>query len=105
MTSLIFAGLHFQQWPAPIALFPLSLMLGYVYQRTGSLFASMAMHATFNGVSMVIALLALWSGVPLGPEPEEPPVLKPAPALIEAVDVNPKDFWISRGNCPWRRPV
>jgi membrane protease YdiL (CAAX protease family) len=77
LTSVVFAGLHYQQWPAPIALFPLSLMLGYLYQRTGSLFASMAMHATFNGINMTFLLLALWAGAPLGKPPEKAPVIDP----------------------------
>jgi len=77
LTSLVFAGLHFQQWPAPIALFPLSLMLGYLYQRTGSLFASMAMHATFNGINMAFLFLALWAGAPVGSPPEKAPIVDP----------------------------
>ena len=32
VTSLIFAAVHGPQWPAPIALFILSVVIGYVYQ-------------------------------------------------------------------------
>ena len=39
------------QWPAPIALFVLALVIGTVYYRTGSLIAAIFMHATFNGIS------------------------------------------------------
>jgi membrane protease YdiL (CAAX protease family) len=58
-TSIIFAAMHLPQWPAPLAIFLLSMALGTVYQRTGSLLASVAMHATFNGINtMVLFLLA-----------------------------------------------
>jgi membrane protease YdiL (CAAX protease family) len=56
-TSLFFAALHAPQWPAPIAIFILSMALGTLYQRTGSLLAAMAMHGTFNGYSTMVLLL------------------------------------------------
>jgi membrane protease YdiL (CAAX protease family) len=59
MTSLIFAALHFDQWPAPIALFLLSVVIGYVYERTGSLIAAICMHAAFNGLSTFLLLSSL----------------------------------------------
>ncbi len=59
ITSLIFAALHFDQWPAPIALFLLSVVIGYVYERTGSLIAAMCMHAAFNGLSTFLLLSPL----------------------------------------------
>src|SRR5439155_13762243 len=33
-TSLLFAAMHAAQWPAPIAIFVLSVALGALYQRT-----------------------------------------------------------------------
>jgi membrane protease YdiL (CAAX protease family) len=39
-------------------IFGLGLALAFVYQRTGSLLASMALHAGFNGISLTLALLA-----------------------------------------------
>src|SRR5262249_29873960 len=51
LTSLLFAAVHVPQWPAPIGLFLLSIALGAVYERTGSLIAVITMHATFNGFS------------------------------------------------------
>lgn len=57
-SSIIFAGLHLPQWPAPIPIMILSLALGYLYRRTGSLLAPIALHAMFNGNSMIIAALA-----------------------------------------------
>src|SRR5262249_2633650 len=56
VTSAIFAAMHGPQWPAPIALFVLSFVIGYVYQRTGSLIAAICMHATFNGFSTLLLL-------------------------------------------------
>jgi membrane protease YdiL (CAAX protease family) len=50
--------MHLPQWPAPIAIFLLSIALGTVYQRTGSLLASITMHATFNGINTLLLLLA-----------------------------------------------
>jgi Type II CAAX prenyl endopeptidase Rce1-like len=58
LTSIIFAVMHLPQWPAPIAILLLSLALGTVYQRTGSLLASITMHATFNGFNTLLLLLA-----------------------------------------------
>jgi membrane protease YdiL (CAAX protease family) len=58
LTSLFFAAMHLPQWPAPIAIFPLSMALGIVYQRSSSLLAAITMHATFNGISTLLLLLA-----------------------------------------------
>jgi membrane protease YdiL (CAAX protease family) len=57
-TSILFAAMHLPQWPAPIAIFLLSMALGTVYQRTGSLLAAITMHATFNGINTILLLLA-----------------------------------------------
>jgi membrane protease YdiL (CAAX protease family) len=51
LTSLLFASVHAGQWPAPIALFVLAVVIGTIYYRTGSLIAAISMHATFNGLS------------------------------------------------------
>ena len=51
ITSTIFAGIHVGQWPAPVAIFFLSLGLGFLYQRTGSLIGPFVLHAMFNGIS------------------------------------------------------
>ena len=68
LTSLVFAFVHAPQWPAPIPLFVLALVIGKVYQRTGSLIAAVFMHATFNGLSMILLFLALVSGVKVEPD-------------------------------------
>ena len=57
LTSFFFAAMHLPQWPAPIAILLLSMALGTVYQRTGSLLAAVTMHATFNGVNTLLLLL------------------------------------------------
>ena len=60
ITSVLFAAVHVPQWPAPIAIFGLSVALGLLYQRTGSLVPSITLHAVFNGVATV----ALFTSVP-----------------------------------------
>jgi membrane protease YdiL (CAAX protease family) len=62
LTSAFFALVHLPQWPAPLAIFVLSMGLGTVYQRTGSLVASFTMHALFNGFSTFILFAAVLSG-------------------------------------------
>lgn len=59
LTSLLFAGIHWQQWPAPLALLLLSLALGWIYQRTGSLIAPITMHASFNAISTLVLFSTL----------------------------------------------
>jgi membrane protease YdiL (CAAX protease family) len=68
ITSALFAAVHLPQWPAPIAIFFLSVGLGLVYQRTGSLFASFLMHALFNGFSTLILFQAVLIGHPTDPK-------------------------------------
>jgi len=62
MTSLCFAAVHAAQWPAPIPLFVLALIIGSVYYRTGSLIAAILMHATFNGFSTLAMFVAILGG-------------------------------------------
>ncbi len=64
ITSALFAVVHYSQWPAPIAIFFLSLVLGVLYQRTGSLLASIVMHALFNGFSTLLLYQAVLNGAP-----------------------------------------
>lgn len=51
LTSLVFALIH-PLWTAPL-IFLLSLALGYAYERTGSLWVPIVMHAMFNISSTV----------------------------------------------------
>ena len=75
--SLVFAALHGAVWPTPVPIFFLSLGLGFLYQRTGSLIPSVAMHMTFNGVSTLLMFLTL-GGKPA--EKVDPKAMKPIPA-------------------------
>ena len=94
VTSLLFAALHWQQWPAPIPLFVLSLALGALYERTGGLVAPFVLHATFNGLSTTLMYLALLAGgkapAPVPPSPPKPPAVAPPGRLSETA--------------PWRGP-
>ncbi|HEX3659268.1 MAG TPA: CPBP family intramembrane glutamic endopeptidase [Pirellulales bacterium] len=56
LSSAIFALLHFGHGPAPIPLFLLALVLGFLYQRTHRIWASVTLHFLFN----LSSLLALW---------------------------------------------
>jgi membrane protease YdiL (CAAX protease family) len=55
VTSLVFIVFHAnpEHW---LALFALSLCLGYTYEKSGSLFRSIFVHALFNGMSVLAAL-------------------------------------------------
>ncbi len=57
VTSLIFALMHASQGPAPVALFVLSLGIGYLYQRTGSLLACIVMHMLLNFFTLTLIAL------------------------------------------------
>ena len=86
LTSAFFALIHFPQMPAPLALFPLSLVLGMVYERTGSLVPSIVLHALFNGFNTTMLLFALLMGLP-GKE-AVPPVQKTVVELEKSVETH-----------------
>ncbi len=52
LTSILFATVHenYAHWPA---LFVLSLAIGYAYEKSGSLWQALFMHAMFNGMSVM----------------------------------------------------
>lgn len=54
LAAVIFCAAH--QWPDCIPLFPLALILGYVYHRRRSYPAVVFLHALFNGVNLLMAL-------------------------------------------------
>lgn len=57
LTSCLFSSLHATQWPAPLAIFVLSLAMGWLYQRTASLVGVCALHILFNSSSTLIVYL------------------------------------------------
>ena len=56
ISSALFALVH-GSWVVMPAIFALGVVLGYVYERTDGLWASMAFHATFNAVNIAFLLL------------------------------------------------
>lgn len=52
-TSLFFATIHQNAWPAPVPLFVLALGLGWLARRTQSLIGPIVLHALFNGIGCV----------------------------------------------------
>ena len=51
-SSMLFAAIH-SNWPAPLALFPMGLVLGWLYHRTQSLIGPVTFHALFNLTTFV----------------------------------------------------
>jgi membrane protease YdiL (CAAX protease family) len=84
LLSILFASMHAPQWPAPIPLFCLSLVLGWLVLKTGSLVPAIVLHAGFNGFSTVVTLLATLGGAVPGGSKEVQPraVPTPAPAVL-----------------------
>lgn len=72
LTSALFAMLHFEQMPAPFAIFALSLMLGRLYDSARGLLPAIVLHSLFNGFNTTLMLLALRF-------PPSPPPPKPVP--------------------------
>lgn len=81
-TSLLFAVVHGPQWPAPLGLFVLALVIGTVFYRTGSLIAAILIHATFNGISTIMLI----GGVLVAQihESKKPPLPPVQPAAVHA---------------------
>lgn len=58
LSSLAFAAMHFAPGrPDYLPLFPLALILGYVYYRLHSYWAVATLHALFNATTFVLSLL------------------------------------------------
>lgn len=62
ITSVLFGLAHWSQGPAPISLFVLSLGIGYLYQRTGSLVACIVVHMLLNAITMALFSIDLILG-------------------------------------------
>ena len=87
VVSVLFAGLHYSVWPTPVPIFFLSLVLGLLYQRTGSLVGPIALHMTFNGISTILMFLTIGlspteKANPSGPPPTPIPIPAPVPKPI-----------------------
>lgn len=61
VSSVIFAGIHISvtQWQTLPALFVLGGMLGWMYEKTGSLWPCIILHACFNALNVGIVLLVM----------------------------------------------
>ena len=57
-TSAAFAAIHFSTPQHMPALFALSLVLGYNYERTGRLVSAISIHMLFNAISITETLMA-----------------------------------------------
>lgn len=58
VSSLIFAAVH--GFPDMVALLPLALILGWIYQTTRSYVAIVTTHAAFNAFNLGVVLLQTW---------------------------------------------
>ncbi len=61
VTSAVFSVIHYNavEPPALAALFVLAIAFGWLYERTGSLWPGILVHALFNAFNLAIALLLL----------------------------------------------
>jgi membrane protease YdiL (CAAX protease family) len=73
-TSFLFAIMHYSQGPAPIPLFFFSLVLGYLYERTGRIAVPILTHALLNLTTTVVLAYSI-----LQPQPAVAPAPKVAP--------------------------
>jgi len=55
-SSALFACVHANMWHWP-ALFVLAMCMGYAYEKSGSLFRPIFIHAIFNATSVIVVLL------------------------------------------------
>ena len=65
LSSGLFAAMHFGQGLAPVSLFFLALVLGYVYQRTHRLWPSLIVHILLNAGSIIVLWLSVSNGLPI----------------------------------------
>jgi hypothetical protein len=55
-TAVLFSAVH--DWPDALSLFPLALILGYVYHRSNSYWAVVVLHLLFNATNLAVASFA-----------------------------------------------
>jgi len=65
LSAVLFSGVHRIVWLIP-ALAVIGVILALVYEKSGSLWPAIVVHALFNSVGVVLVYLALAQGVPLG---------------------------------------
>jgi membrane protease YdiL (CAAX protease family) len=63
-SAVVFAVIHFSLLSL-VPIFLLGLWLAWLYERTRSLLASIVLHATFNGISVALALLVRYDVIQL----------------------------------------
>ena len=56
ISAAVFSAVH--GFPDALGLFPLALILGYLYWRTGSYLTIVTTHAAFNGVTVLLTVLS-----------------------------------------------
>ena len=56
ISSLLFSAVH--GFPDALGLFPLALILGFLYWRTGSYLSIITTHAVFNGVTLILTIMS-----------------------------------------------
>jgi hypothetical protein len=64
ISTLFFTALHFSV-DAFIPIFVLGLFLAWVYEKTGSLYPGILLHAANNGIALIVLALAQAFGIPL----------------------------------------
>jgi membrane protease YdiL (CAAX protease family) len=84
ISGLIFALIHFGPL-AILVIFPMGMVLAYVYEKTGSLWVTICMHATNNGLAFALALAFPQSGEP----PKEPGTVAGPPAKPAVISIAP----------------
>lgn len=62
ISSLLFGLAHYGQGPAPITLFFFGMVLGYLYNRTGSITSCIILHMMLNGFTMFWFTLQIFFG-------------------------------------------
>jgi hypothetical protein len=55
--AVLFAAIHSNVWPSPIALFFLGLGLAWLALRTQSIIPSIVVHILFNGIAVVYTIM------------------------------------------------
>lgn len=68
-SAIVFAGVHIGHGPAPIPLFFLALLLGWLMQKTGRITASIVVHFMLNSCTTILLLIELLTKQDVDPQP------------------------------------